>query len=744
MADIDPPEAPASEADLGWTRQVRRRRVRVPTVLQMEATECAAACLSMILASHGRWIPLEQLRASCGVSRDGASARGIVMAGREQGLDTNGFHRDLRELPDEPFPVIAFWRFTHFVVIEGTDKHGVMLNDPALGRTKASWDEADRDFTGVVIHAVPRPDFQRSGRAPSAWRGLGFRLGGSWSAIIYLAIACLALAIPVALGPIALQGYVDEVVVNELPDWIPTTLTVLSFAAVMTIWLTWWQGAVARRLSLALSQRQAVGFVHHALRLPMSFFAQRFAGDVAFRVQLVDEVSRLVSMQLIPAVVGLVTATAVGVTLFFYSWQLALVALAAALSIVFAVRGSTHWRRSAAGRYAREESAFSGSLAYGLRSIETVKASGTEDDLFVLSSGRHARSVNALTRLSVSGLALGALPTLASGVATAIFVSVGGLLVISRQLSPGGFVAVLALLPLFLGPVGAWAGLGSTLQQTRASLDRLDDLLENPTDPLCDAGSHDGAPAAWTPVPPSLPQTGSSLELRNVSFGFNPSKPPLISGLSLTVRQGTRIGLVGMSGCGKSTVAKLAVGLLTPWSGEVLLDGVPLGEIPQQQRAATLGYVDQEIVMLPGTVRENITLLNPGISDQQVVAAARAARIHEEIAARPGSYDCPVSEGGANFSGGQRQRIEIARATVGSPPLLVLDEATSALDPVMEMEVMAALAESGAGLLIIAHRLSTVRDCDEILVLEDGKLVERGTHQQLLTRQGRYAEMVVL
>ncbi|MEI8082226.1 MAG: cysteine peptidase family C39 domain-containing protein, partial [Actinomycetes bacterium] len=409
MVGIDERVDAPSDADLGWTKHLRRRRAPVPTVLQMEATECAAACLAMILASHGRWIPLEQLRASCGVSRDGASARGIVLAGRAQGLATDGFQRDLDQLPDEPFPVIAFWRFTHFVVIEGTDRHGVMLNDPAVGRTKVKWAEADRDYTGVVIHAEPESNFEKSGRAPSAWRGLGLRLGGTWSALIYLTIACLALAVPVALGPIALQGYVDQVIVNELPEWIPTTLTVLLFAAIMTIWLTWWQGAVARRLGLALSQRQAVAFVHHALRLPMSFFAQRYAGDIAFRVQLVDEVSQLVSMQLIPAVVGLVTAAAVGVTLFFYSWQLALVALVAALAIVLAVRWSARWRRSAAGRLAREQSSFSGALAYGLRSIETVKSSGTEDDLFVMGSGRHARSVNALTRLSVSGLALAAL-----------------------------------------------------------------------------------------------------------------------------------------------------------------------------------------------------------------------------------------------------------------------------------------------------------------------------------------------
>ncbi|MEI6620596.1 MAG: ATP-binding cassette domain-containing protein [Actinomycetes bacterium] len=744
MAIADQQVEPREAADLRWTKSLRWRRVAVPTVLQMEATECGAACLAMILAHLDRWIPLEDLRAACGVSRDGANAHSLVLAGRAQGLIIDGYKRSLEQLPNEPFPVIAFWRFSHFVVIEGADNHGLIINDPAVGRASADWIEADRDFTGVVLHAKPGPEFEPSGQAPGAWRGLGIRLRGTWSALLFLAIACLALAMPVALVPMALQGFVDQVVIADLTDWIPATLTTLLFAGAMALWLTWWQGAVARRLGLALSQKQALAFVYHALRLPMSFFVQRYAGDLAFRVQLVDEVSQLASMQLIPAVVGVITATAVGVTLFFYSWQLALVALAAGFAIVMAVRRSGHWRRSAAGRVAREQSAFSGSLAYGLRSIETVKSSGTEDDLFVLSSGRHARSVNAQTRLSVSALALGALPTLTSGVAASIFVAFGGLLVMNQSLSPGGYVAVLALLPLFLGPVGAWAGLGTTLQQTRASLDRLDDLLDHPLDPICEPeapADSTGDTAETTDAGVSGPVT---LELRHLSFGFRPSAPPLIADLSLSITQGQRVGLVGVSGCGKSTVARLAVGLLQPWSGEVLLNGTSINNVPRDRRVTTIGYVDQEIVLFPGTVRENITLFDPSVPDRQVVAAARAASIHDEIAVRPGSYDCPVSEGGSNFSGGQRQRIEIARAIAAGPRLLILDEATSALDPVKELEVMSALTSTGAGLLVIAHRLSTVRDCDEIIVMDHGSIVERGSHDDLVRLGGHYAKMVSL
>lgn len=717
--------------------RVKRRRVKVPTVLQMEVTECGAASLAMILAHYGCWVPLEDLRVACGVSRDGANAHSLVLAGRAYGLDMAGYRRELDELPGEPFPIIGYWRFSHFVVIEGVDRRGVLLNDPALGRTHCSWAEADRDFTGVVLHARPAADFRRTGREPSAWQGLRRRLAGFTSALWYLVIACLALAIPITLGPTAVQGYVDQVLVAGLPEWIPTTVLTLIVGAVMTLWLTWWQSTVSRRLGLALAQSQAVAFVGHALRLPLTFFVQRYAGDVAFRVGLVDGVSQLAAQQLIPAAVSLVTAVAVGATLFTYSLPLAVVAVVAALAIVAILRAASSWRIAAAARLAREQANFSGALSYGLRSIETVKSSGTEADLFAMTTGRHVSAVNSSSRLQVTSLTLAALPTLVTGLATAVAICLGGLLVMDNRLTPGGFVAILALLPLFLGPVANWAALGAGVQQLRASLDRLDDLLNHDPDSLATAGDDPVGSAAHG----SGPDDRTGLVLSDVGFGYSP-EDPILRAVSLTVAPGRRVGLVGVSASGKSTLGRLAVGLLQPTAGQVRLGGVPVTDLSAGQRAARIGYVDQDIVLFPGTVRENLTLFDPTVHDQDVITAARGAAIHDDIAARPGGYDSTVAEGGSNFSGGQRQRLEIARALVAAPDVLVLDEATSSLDPVKEAEVMAALVGSGAGLLVIAHRLSTVRECDEILVLADGGIVERGTHDELVRLGGQYAAMV--
>lgn len=721
--------------DLEFTHGLRRKQVRVPTILQMEATECGAASLAMILASQGRWVPLEELRVECGVSRNGATAKSVVVAARRYGMQAGGFSIDLHHLPDEQFPLIAHWDFDHFLVIEGTSSKGVQVNDPARGRWLVPWEEADRSFTGLILRVTPGPDFETGGRPPSLRSGLGWRFAGSGKGLAYLVVAGLAIAVPTLLSPMALQAFVDQFLVDGLSQWAVLSVITLFVAMFLMLWLSFLQGIVARQVTQVLSARQATMLVSHALRLPVSFYAQRYSGEIAARLQLVDSVSHVAAGQLIPAVLGLVTSAAVAVALLLYAWPLAVVAIVAAAIVAIVLKASNRVRGDQAISLGREQATLSGAISYDLRTIDTLKATGGDETAVRNILGHIARRNDAEQTLLKSGSILGSIPGFVTAAAGAVIIGIGGVMVTKGDLLVGQFVAVVALLPIFLSPLGTWVSMGSTLQQVGAWLARLDDLLDHPVDPA--------APEIGAMIEPvATPAGGGRLELRDVSFSYAPGSPRAVSDLSLVVEPGRRVALVGASGSGKSTAARIAVGLLPPTEGEVVANGVVLRDAPPGFLAGRIGYVDQDIVLFAGSIRDNITLFDDSIADADVRAAAEAAGVHDEIERRPGGYDAIVADGGRNLSGGQRQRIEIARVMVLNPGILVLDEATSALDPLVEQKVMEAVINSGAGVLVVAHRLSTVRDCDEIIVMTHGEVVERGTHAELMALAGEYARLV--
>lgn len=720
------PAADEEPLDLAFVTSIRRHRTKVPTVLQLEATECGAASLAMVLAHHGRWVPLEEARAACAVSRDGASAKGIVTAARSYGLEATGVSVSLARLAEQPMPCIAYWDFAHFLVVEGADRHGVFVNDPAKGRGHLPWSDVDRSFTGLVLRMAPGPSFETGGRRRSVLASIRWRLTGMHAALAYLLVAGLALAIPVLLGPLALQAFVAQYLQGGLKAWAAISIALIAVSVVLGLWLTGWQAVVARRFTQAMNANEARTLVARALRLPTSFYAQRYPGEVAARLQLTEGVARIVTSAVLPSVLGLVTSIAVAVALVAFAWQIALIAVIAAIAAVLTVRGVQTARGDLAGRLSQEQSALAATVSYSLRSIETVKATGGEDAATQLALGHYARTVDARADLQRSSAMLGVLPSLVTGIAMALVVGLGGALVELGQLTTAAYIAVLALVPIFMRPVASWSAAIDALQQARTWLAKLDDLLDQPL-----AAEGDAVPAG-----------GGRLELRGVSFAYGPTTPPAVEGLSLVVEPGRRVALVGASGSGKSTAARIAVGLLSPSSGEVRIDGVDVAACAPAARASAIGYVEQDVVLFAGTVRDNITLFDDGPTLEAVRQAARAAAIEADIEARPGGYDAPVADGGRNLSGGQRQRLEIARIMLARPGIVVLDEATSALDPLVEQSVMDALVDSGCGLLVIAHRLSTVRDCDEIIVMADGRVVERGDHQTLLDLNGAYASLV--
>ena len=711
------------------------KAVHSPTVLQMEAVECGAAALAIVLAHFGRWVPLEELRIACGVSRDGSKASNMVKAAREYGLEAKGFKREPQTLRGLQGPMILHWNFNHFVVLDGFRKGKVYLNDPAVGPRVITEEELDQAFTGVVMTFKPGPDFKPSGEPPKLIPALRRRLAGSRAALAFVLLAGLGLVIPGLAIPVFSKLFVDGVLLEGHVEWLRPLLLAMGFTALALGLLTWLQQSYLLRLETRLAVGASSRFFWHVLRLPTEFFSQRYAGDISARVGINDRVAQLLSRDLATNTLGALLVVFYAVVLFRTDPVLTLVGVAIASLNVAALRFVSRKRVDGNRRLQQDQGKMMGTALGGLQTIETLKATGSESDLFVRWSGYQAKVVNARQDLERYTQILDAVPPLLGAVNTALILGIGGLRVMNGSLTLGGLVAFQILMASFMTPINRLVSLGGRLQMVEGDMNRLDDVLRYRVD--------EGAGLAAEPVPAGEPvKLTGHLELRDVSFGYSRLDPPLIEGLNLTLKPGARIALVGGSGSGKSTISRLVTGLYRPWSGEILFDGRRREEIPPQVLSNSLGAVDQNVFLFEGSVRENLTLWDATVPLSEVVTAARDACIHEDVAARPGGYDSPVEEGGANWSGGQRQRLEIARALVGRPTILVLDEATSALDPTTEKLIDEALRRRGCTCLIVAHRLSTIRDADEILVLEKGKVVQRGTHDDLKAVEGPYARLI--
>ena len=706
---------------------------RTPTLLQMEAVECGAASLGMILAFHKRIVPLAELREACGISRDGSKATNILKAANIYGLQTKGFKVEIEGLKELQCPYIVFWNFNHFVVVEGFNQKYVFINDPAMGRRKVSLSEFSDAYTGVVLVFEPGEKFKKGGRKPSLFLALSERLKSSGWSLFYCVLAGLFLVLPGLAMPTFSRIFVDQILINNREDWLRPLILAMLFTAVLSALLTRLQLQLLRRFKIKLAMEMSSQFIWHLLHLPVSFYDQRFAGEISSRIKLNDDLANLLSGKLATTVISAVMVVFYAIVMWQYDQVLTLIGIAFVVINILALQWVARLRTDTNVRLMQEQGKVSGVAISGLQSIETLKASGLESDFFNRWAGYYAKSVNVRQEMANVTQNLGILPTFLSGIASMLLLAVGGLRVMDGTLTIGMLVAFQSLMQQFMQPVNQLVNLGSSLQEVEGKLNRLDDVLSNPKQERIQSEE------IKSYISPKL---AGYLELRNITFGYNRTAPALIENFSLALKPGQRVALVGGSGSGKSTVAKLVAGLYQPWDGAIRFDGESRNKIPPQVLVNSITTIEQDIKLFAGTVRDNLTLWDTTIPDSNLMQACRDAAIHETILSLPGGYNADLLEGAANLSGGQKQRLEIARALVNNPSILLMDEATSALETQTEKIIEQNLRLRGCTCLIVAHRLSSIRDCDEIIVLDKGKVVQRGTHEQLSQIKGHYLQLV--
>ena len=711
-----------------------RKAVSTPTILQMEAAECGVAALSMILGHFRRFVSLQELRQTCGVSRDGTRASALIRAAKDYGLEAKGLQLPIGRIEEAELPFIAFWGNNHFVVVDGPVGRGIRINDPALGRCTLSREEFAELYSGVAITFKPGPEFVTGGHRQGLLRTLFEWTTDSKGALLVMTATTLLMALPSVMMPALVKAFVDEVLIRRFDTWMFPLVVSLMLTIVIGGAITWLQQRTLMRLQMKLAVVIGSRFLWHILRLPLLFFTQRQNGDIVSRVQSAHSLAALLAGPLPTAVAQLGMIVLYAGVMVVYSLPLTIVAIVLSAGSIVAAGLMRRRLKDGSAALLTTKAKIAATAMGGLQSIETVKAMSSEADFFRVWSGYQARNVNQFQALGHASILLGAVPAFLGQVVTGAVLCYGAILIMDGQLSMGGLIAFQMLLGNFTAPLQQVVGLSAQLQEAKSHLARLEDVFSANIDPLVEERS--------APADAVLKNLSGAIELRDVGFAYAPFDPPVLHGISLKIEPGQRIALVGGSGSGKTTLVKLLLGLFSPSSGTIHYDDRAIADVPRDVFTASLAWVDQDIRLFAGTIQDNLTLSNRATTATVIAQAARDAHIHETILARPGGYSGPVTEGGTNFSGGQRQRLEIARALAREPSILILDEATAALDPITEVAIDGDIRRRGLTCVIVAQRLSTIRDCDQIFVLQGGGIVERGNHHALMAANGVYAALV--
>lgn len=723
------------------------RKTKTPTVLQMEALECGAASLSMILAHYKKYVSLEELRVECGVSRDGTKASNLVKAAKRYGLEAKGFKMEVDALRSLKAPAIIFWNFNHFVVYEKFKRHSVVINDPAMGRRAVDFDEFDESFTGVVLTFVPGENFVPSGEKPKIWNRLKKRLGGLSGIFTFLGFLSFLYFIPGFVYPTFSRFFIDEILVKNSMNLLKPLLVVMIVTCFVSTVLQAIQNTVLMRFQVRLSLSTASKFINQIFKMPMQFFVQRLPGELCNRISSCDSVAELVSNQLIGVIIDLVSTVFFLILMLLYDVPLTVISVSLTVLVIIIFKITSERVKNKSFKIEMEGGKLSGITMSGIEMIESLKASGSENDFFMQWSGQQAKVILENQRLVKTNTANAIVPETISQIQSILILAIGALRVMDGHLTIGMLMAFQVLQAHFASPINSFLSLGAQLLSANADMQRIDDVMEYPTPKIFkdDFGeeesslqSYDSGRIFYAPIK----KLEGYISLKNAVFGYSPLAAPLINGLDIEFTPGKRIALVGATGSGKSTIGKLISATYPLWSGELMFDGKPLSEIDRKTFAASVSVVNQSISLFEGTIKDNITMWNTTIPEDVYIQAAKDACIHDVITSRQGGYFSQVSEGGRNFSGGQRQRLEIARALATNPRIIIMDEATSALDAITEQTVDQNIRRRGCTSIIIAHRLSTIRDSDEIIVLDHGNIVQRGTHDELMEQGGMYSELV--
>ena len=708
----------------------KSKLVKVPQVMQMEVVECGAASLTMILAHYGKWLPLEEVRAACGVSRDGSSAKMILRAARNYGLDAKGYRTSPEGLEGKQ-PAIIHWNFEHFVVFRGFDRKGrACINDPGIGPVKWPMEEFRKHYTGVCLTFEPTEKFEKGGQQTSILSYMKKNLNGVSEAFWLTFSFALMGAFVALLSPLFTRIFLDEILSGKNADWVKWFFIGMGALAVFQFFVVLLQSRYTKRVAGALALKSNKDYLRHLLRLPMSYFAMRHVGDLQQRMHLNQEITNSLIEVLAPQVINIGLLVLYLLLMFSYSFWLTIVGFVAAGVNLAIVQYFSTLRINLIRSMEQSEGQYFSATVSCIDNMESIKAAGAETGFFKYWSGLWAHKFNVNANADKQQAQMALLPVMANTLCSVAVLVLGAYFILQGELTVGMLMAFQGFMGSFLAPVNELVNGSQKIVEMRSQMERVEDVMKYPED-------HRDAKKEILQG-----KLGGLLEMKHVTFGYSPLQPPLIEDFNLRVEPGRSVAFVGPSGCGKSTLAKLISGLYKPWSGEILFDGRPIESISNEELTNSVAVIDQNVVLFDDTIAQNIRMWDSSIEDFTVMMACNDAQIRADIVSRPEGFDTKIVKGGQNFSGGQRQRFEIATALAREPIVLIMDEATSALDPKTEDEVMKRIRYMGPTQIIVAHRLSTIRDCDEIIVMDQGQILQRGRHEELIAQEGFYQQLM--